>query len=66
VHSTGGAINVAVAGKISALRTERYLAARAARANLLKVIAVLKRAGVGRTPDKGDELPQTKSRKRRR
>jgi len=26
----------------------------------------LKRAGVGRTPDKGDELPQTKSRKRRR
>jgi len=58
-------INVAVAEKLSALRTERYIAERAARANLPKAIAVLKRAGVGRTPDKGDALPQAKGRKRR-
>jgi hypothetical protein len=53
-------INVAVAEKISALRTEEYIAARAARADVAKAKSVLKRAGVGRSPVKGDELPKRK------
>jgi hypothetical protein len=57
-------INVAVAEKVSALRTESYIAERAARANLPKALAILKRAGAGRPPMKGDELPRT-SRPRR-
>jgi hypothetical protein len=58
-------INVAVAEKLSALRTERYIADRAARANLPKAIAILKRAGVGQPPEKGDALSGAKRRKRR-
>jgi hypothetical protein len=49
-------INVALAEKLSALRTERYIAERAARADVPKAIAVLKRAGAGRAPPKGDEI----------
>ena len=41
-------INVAVAEKVSALRTESYIAARAARANVPKALTILKLAGVGR------------------
>jgi len=52
-------INVAVAEKLSALRTESYIAERAARADLPKALRVLKRAGVGRSPMKGDALPAT-------
>jgi hypothetical protein len=51
-------INVAVAEKVSALRTERYIAERAARANISGALHVLSRAGVGRPPVKGDELPK--------
>jgi hypothetical protein len=41
-------INVAAAEKLSALRTETYLAMRAARADIPKALAAaLKRAGVG-------------------
>jgi hypothetical protein len=54
-------INVAVAEKISALRTESYLAERAARADVPKALRVLKRAGRGRPPVQGDELPGDKS-----
>ena len=49
-------INVAVAEKLSALRTEDYFHRRAARANLPKALRILKRAGVGNPPMKGDEL----------
>ena len=57
-------INVAVAEKVSALRTESYIAERASRANVPKALAILKRAGVGRQPLKGDELSRP-ARKRR-
>ena len=59
-------INVAVAEKVSALRTESYIAERAARADVPKALRVLKRAGVGRTPVKGDEIPGRKNDARRR
>jgi hypothetical protein len=55
-------INVAVAEKLSALRTESYIAERAARADLPKALRILKRAGAGRPPVKGDELPRSKRR----
>jgi hypothetical protein len=49
-------INVAVAEKISALRTEEYFAARARRANPGKIARILKRLGKGNAPAQGDEL----------
>ena len=48
-------INVAVAEKLSALRTENYFQERAVRADLPKAIEVLKQAGVSNPPIKGDE-----------
>jgi len=48
-------INVAVAEKLSALRTEDYFRERAARASIKKAKDVLKRAGRGRPPVPGDE-----------
>jgi hypothetical protein len=53
-------INVAVAEKLSALRTETYFAERAARGNVPKALKILKRAGAGKPPMKGDELPRRK------
>jgi HicB-like protein involved in pilus formation len=50
-------INVAVAEKVSALRTEEYFAERAARGDIKKALQVLKRAGKGNAPVLGDELP---------
>jgi hypothetical protein len=50
-------INVAVAEKLSALRTEDYFRERAARGNVRKALGILKRAGVGNQPMKGDKLP---------
>jgi hypothetical protein len=49
-------INVAVAEKLSALRTEDYFAQRAARADIPKALRILSRAGKGKLPAKGDEL----------
>lgn len=49
-------INVAVAEKLSALRTETYFAERAARADVGKALRVLKRAGAGNPPSPGDEV----------
>jgi hypothetical protein len=49
-------INVAVAEKLSALRTADYFAERAARADLPAALAILDRAGKGNPPVKGDEL----------
>lgn len=53
-------INVALAEKLSALRTQSYFAARAERADVPKALAILKRAGVGKPPMKGDEIAKRK------
>lgn len=58
-------INVAVAEKVSALRTEEYFAERAKRSSVRKALQILKRTGRGVEPVPGDELP-TISRGRRR
>ena len=50
-------INVAVAEKLSALRTEQYFAERAARGDVPRALEILGRAGVGNPPEPGDELP---------
>jgi hypothetical protein len=50
-------INVAVAEKLSALRTESYFTERAARADIPRALDILARAGKGKAPVKGDELP---------
>ena len=47
-------IDVAVAEKLSALRTERYFAERAARGNVSVARRILERAGVGQPPAPGD------------
>lgn len=49
-------INVAVAEKLSALRTEEYFRERAQRGNVAKVKRLLKRAGRGNPPVPGDEI----------
>jgi hypothetical protein len=49
-------INVAVAEKLSALRTEDYFRERSGRANVEKAKRILKRAGRGKAPVSGDEL----------
>lgn len=48
-------INLAVAEKMSALRTEEFFRERRARANVRKARKILKRAGKG-TPRAGDEI----------
>ena len=58
-------INVAVAEKVSALRTEEYFSERAARGDLKKALRVLKPAGKGNPPLPGDELPAKMPRRRR-
>ena len=50
-------INVAVAEKLSVLRTEEYFAERGARGNVSKALRILRRVGVGKPPMPGDELP---------
>jgi len=50
-------INVAVAEKLSALRTEAYFRERASRADLDEAREILSRAGKGNPPLLGDELP---------
>jgi hypothetical protein len=59
-------INVAVAEKISALRTVEYFAQRARRANPARVARTLKRVGRGNPPVEGDELPPEFAPKRKR
>jgi len=55
-------INVAVAEKVSALRTEEYFAERAARGAVGRALRVLKRAGAGNPPLAGDEPPKKRGR----
>jgi len=50
-------INVAVAEKLSALRTEEYFRQRARRANRGETLRILQRAGKENPPIPGDELP---------
>ena len=49
-------INVAVAEKLSALRTEDYFRERGQRGNVVKAKRLLKRAGRGKPPVPGDGL----------
>jgi len=48
-------INVAVAEKLSALRTESYFQARSTRADIPTALKILERAGRGKPPMEGDE-----------
>lgn len=59
-------INVAVAEKLAALRTERYFRERSARASVPAALDILSRAGVGNAPAEGDEIavpPRARRRK---
>ncbi len=49
-------INVALAEKLSALRTESYFRERAVRADRRKALRILKKAGGANPPIAGDEL----------
>lgn len=49
-------INVALAEKLSALRTARYFKERAERANVPDAIGILEAAGDGKAPRSGDEV----------
>jgi hypothetical protein len=49
-------INVAVAEKLSALRTEEYFRERSDRAGMGRAKRILKRAGKGKPPLPGDEV----------
>ena len=49
-------INVAVAEKVSVLRTAEYFRERSNRADIGKAKRILKKAGRGNTPVVGDEL----------
>ncbi len=51
-------INVAVAEKLSALRTERYFQERMSRADREDFLSILERAGAD-VDIEGDELPKT-------
>lgn len=43
---------------MSALRTEEYFAERASRGQVTEALRILKRAGAGKPPPEGDELPK--------
>jgi len=49
-------INVAVAEKLSALRTEDYFRGRAGQGNVARAKRILKRARRGNAPVAGDEM----------
>jgi|SRR5580692_12952950 hypothetical protein len=50
-------INVALAEKLSALRTQEYFQERIRRADRSETLRILDRAGKGNPPMEGDELP---------
>jgi len=52
-------INVAVAEKLSALRTEVYFSERAARSDLPTALKILARAGEGNPPRPDDRIPRS-------
>lgn len=49
-------INVALAEKLSALRTEEYFQERIRRADRVETLRILNRSGKGKPPMEGDEL----------
>ena len=55
-------INVAVAEKLSALRTDDYFRERASRADVDRAKQILKRAGKGKPPMPGDEIEKLRQR----
>jgi hypothetical protein len=57
-------INVAVAEKLSALRTEAYFAERSARADVQQAKQIHRRAGKRPPPMPGDELPASARKKK--
>jgi hypothetical protein len=57
-------INVAVAEKVSALRTQAYFQERARRANVAEALRILERAGTGNPPLDADELPRGRGRRK--
>ena len=60
-------INVAVAEKLSALRTEDYFREKAEKADVKRALRILSHAGAGKPPVPGDELqaPAGTGRKKR-
>lgn len=56
-------INVAVAEKVSALRTEDYFRQRARRADRAETLRILERAGKGNPPVPEDQIPATSQKK---
>jgi hypothetical protein len=58
-------IDVALAEKVSALRTEEYFAERASWGDLKNALQVLKRTGKGNPPLPGDEVPVKRAWRRR-
>jgi len=50
-------INVALAEKLSALRTEEYFQERIRRADRAETLRILDRSGKGKAPTEGDEIP---------
>jgi len=59
-------INVAVAEKLAALRTEAYFRERAAKADVPGALKLLDRLGMGNPPRTGDEISRPPIRGRRR
>ncbi len=53
-------INVAVAQTIAANETANYISLRAKRANLPRALEILRKAGRGNPPMKGDEPPSSR------
>ncbi|MBV8360043.1 MAG: hypothetical protein JO189_19215 [Deltaproteobacteria bacterium] len=56
-------INVAVAEKLAALRTEAYFRERAARAGIPGALKILDRLGIGNAPLPGDRMPELPQKK---
>ena len=52
-------INVAVAEKLSALRTVEHFRRMASEGDVKRALKILSRAGAGNPPMAGDELPST-------
>jgi hypothetical protein len=57
-------INVAVAEKLAALRTEAYFRERATRADIPGALKILERLGLGNAPLPGDRLSKSGQKKR--
>lgn len=57
-------INVAVAEKVSALRTDEYFRERGRKADRAETLRILERAGKGNPPMEGDELPMESQKKK--